>query len=207
MAKFTRLRKPRLHVIGIVRSLEIFQMARNAGRAAQVVVVVHVAVGTLPRRHSMRSSQREVHQRVIETRRLPGYRGVALLAGLGEVGRYVIGVGRSLKILQVTGDAGGAGQIVVVIDVTIRALPWRNGVRSRQREPDRGMVELRIEPVVETMALFTRKGKLAGGVIGIAGLLVVLRMTRVALGRQSLELTGGSTGMTRIAVKRSVGAQ
>ncbi len=53
---------------------------------------------------------------------------MALFAGLGEIRRHVIRVGRSLVISQVTADARGGSQVVVVVDMTIGALPWRHRV-------------------------------------------------------------------------------
>jgi hypothetical protein len=67
---------------------------------------------------------------VIERRRLPGRRVVAGIAGLRESCRNMVRIGGSLKILQMTGDARGRGQVVVVIDMAIRALPRRNGMRA-----------------------------------------------------------------------------
>ena len=73
--------------------------------------------------------------------RLPGNRGVALLTGLREASGNVIRTCRGLKILQVAGDAGGAGQTVVVVDVAIETDTRRIGVRIRQREANRVVVK------------------------------------------------------------------
>ena len=59
-----------------------------------------------------------------------GIGGVALIAGLREIGRDVIRVGRALEILQVAGDTRSATQRVIIVDVAIRALARRNGVES-----------------------------------------------------------------------------
>ena len=59
-------REVRGHVIGIRRSLIVLQMAGDASRAGEVVVVIGVAIGTLPRRHGMHARQREVCQIVVE---------------------------------------------------------------------------------------------------------------------------------------------
>ena len=54
MAGLAGLRESALHVVGIRRVLEIRQVARDAGRGREVVVVVDVAIGALPRRHGVR---------------------------------------------------------------------------------------------------------------------------------------------------------
>jgi len=54
---------------------------------------------------------------------------MTLLAGLGEVCRYVVGIARALVILQMAGDASAAGQVVIIVHVTIGALPRRDGVQ------------------------------------------------------------------------------
>ena len=58
----------------------------------------------------------------------------------------MIGIRRTLVILQVTGDAGRAVQVVVIVDVAIGALPRRHGVHSRQRERGQRMVKRRVRP-------------------------------------------------------------
>ena len=59
---------------------------------------------------------------------------MALIAALREVRRHVIGIRRALVILQVAGDASGAREVVIVVDVAIGALPRRNRVHAGQRE-------------------------------------------------------------------------
>jgi len=62
----------------------------------------------------------------------PRRRVVALLAGLREVRRHMVGIRRALIILQVARDTRRVGDVVIVVDVAIRALSWWNGVHSRQ---------------------------------------------------------------------------
>ena len=57
---------------GSVRIIEIVLVARNASRVGDVVVVIDMAIRALPRRHSVRSGERELGLRVIERSRLPG---------------------------------------------------------------------------------------------------------------------------------------
>ena len=128
-------------------------MAAHASRSSDVVVVIHVTVRTLSRGHRMRSGQREAGGAVVESCIQPTGSAVALLAGLREIRRHVIRVRRALEILQVTRHAGGAGQVVVVVDVAIRAEAWRHGVRAGQNESGGGVIEVAIGPGHRVVAL------------------------------------------------------
>jgi hypothetical protein len=72
-------------VIGVRCSLEILQVARHAGRAVQVVVVVDVTIGAGARWDGMQSGERKPGAVVVELRVHPVTGGMTLLAGLGEV--------------------------------------------------------------------------------------------------------------------------
>ena len=72
---------------------------------------------------------------MVEGRTQPAAGVVALLATLREIRRHVIRIRRTLEIFQVTRHAGGAGQVVIIVDVAVCTLPWRNRVRTRQRKP------------------------------------------------------------------------
>jgi len=65
----------------------------------------------------------------------------------------VIRICRGLKILQVAGDAGGAGQTVVVVDVAIETDTRRISVRIGQREAKARVIELSVRPSICTVAL------------------------------------------------------
>ena len=132
-------------------------MAGDAGRAVQVVVVTDVTVGAGARRHRMQSSEREPGAVVIERGIQPCAGGVALGAGLREVRRYVIGIGRSLEILQVAAHAGAAGQIVVVVDVAVRAGAWRHGVQAGQYKAGCGMIKFCVGPLHGIVALLASR--------------------------------------------------
>ena len=71
VARIASLREVRRDVIRVRSALEIGQMARDAGRAIQGIVVIHVAVCTLTRRHCMQTSQREPRAVVVEGRVQP----------------------------------------------------------------------------------------------------------------------------------------
>src|SRR5579863_1939878 len=113
-------------------ALIILQVASDARRAIQAVIVVDVAIGALPRGYGVRSAQREARVGVIEGRIRPVRRVVAGVAGLREVGGDVIRIRRALVVLQMASYAGSAIQSVVVVDVAIGALPRRHGVRTGQ---------------------------------------------------------------------------
>ena len=53
VAQVALLRESRGHVVRVGRSLEVLQMARNAGCAREVIVVAGVAIGAQPRRNRM----------------------------------------------------------------------------------------------------------------------------------------------------------
>ena len=71
MALIAGLGETRSDVIRIGRPLIVLQMATDAGRGAQVVIVVYVAISTLPRWNGVQAGQRETRTVVIEGRICP----------------------------------------------------------------------------------------------------------------------------------------
>ena len=163
-------------------------MARDTRRDRDVVVAVHVAVSALARRNCVQAGQGESGGIVVKRGIQPGSRVVALLAGLRKIGRDVVGIGRPLKILQMAGNARRAGQVVIVVDVTIGAQAGRNHVASGQRESGGGVVELCVEPTVGAVARLAGGGKLSGDVIGVGRALEFGRMAGIAIRGHGLEL-------------------
>jgi len=106
-------------------------VTRDAGGAGQVVVVVDVAIGALARWHCVRSGQDESGAVVVERGVQPGAGAMALVAGLREVAGHVVRIRCALIVLEVAGDAGRTGEVVVVIDVAVGASPRRHRVQSR----------------------------------------------------------------------------
>lgn len=119
------------------RVIVVVLVTTYAGCGGDVVVVVDVAIGTLPRRDRVGSGQRKSCAVVIEGGIQPRARVVALLAGLRKVRCDVIRIGRALEIGEVAGYARRAGDVVIAEFrvVTIRALPRGHGMQAGQREP------------------------------------------------------------------------
>ena len=92
---------------------------------------------------------------MIKSCRLPRGCVVAGLTGLREAARHMVRICGVLEIVQMTGYASRARQVVIVIDVAIAALARRNGMRSRERESRGAVVEGRIGPRARAMALGT----------------------------------------------------
>lgn len=147
VAQFALLRESSRYVSRIRGVLEIIQMARNASGAAQAVIVVDMAIRALPRRHGMSTSERKPGCGVIELGIGPQNRVVAGLAGgwksCGDVRHWS---NRIRIILLVARNARGVGQVVIVIDMAIGALPRRSRVRSRERKTGAVVIERGIEP-------------------------------------------------------------
>jgi len=78
------------------------------------------------------------------------------VAGLREIRRHVIGIGRALEILQVAGNTGRAIQTVVVVDVAIGAQPRWHHVQAGQIEARGRVVEGAIGPEVGVVAVLAR---------------------------------------------------
>ena len=133
------------------RIVEIILVARNAERAIQVVVIVHVAVRARPRRNRMGTRQRKTGLRVIELAIRPVDCVMAILASRREAGvrHWTF---RIVVVGLVATDAGGRQRDVVVVDVAVGARPRRHHMRARQREWGVVVIEGRIRPGRRVMA-------------------------------------------------------
>ena len=176
VARIAGLRESLRHVTGIRGALEIGKVARNAGIRSQIVVVVDMAIRTSARWHRVHAGQREVDGGVIESRRRPCCGGVTGIASRGEIRRHMAGICRSLEIFQVTAHAGRRVQSVIIVDVTIGALPRRYRVHAREREPGGAVVEGRVRPCRGVMALLAGLRKTRSDVVGIRCSLEVRQM-------------------------------
>ena len=151
-------------------------MATDARCNRDVVVVVDVAIGALARWHHMGAGEREARLGVIESCGLPSGGIVTRIAGLRESAGNVVGICGSLKILEVARNAGGRGQVVIVVDVAVSASPRRDGVRTREREVDGVVVEACRRPACSGVARFASLREPARNVVGVRGSLEILQV-------------------------------
>lgn len=63
------------------------------------------------------------------------------------------------------------------------------------------MIELGVEPGIESVTRLASRRELAGDVIWIGSLLVILGVARIALRRQTLKLARGRSRMAGIALE------
>ena len=116
----------------------------------------------------MRTGQNESGRGVIELSISPGHGIVTLLAG-GRESRMRHRRRRRVVVGLVATDTGGRGDVVIVVDVTIRAQAWRHGVRTRQNESGRRVIELAIGPghSVVTLLARSRNPECGTGVVAV----------------------------------------
>jgi len=199
-----------------LRALPGRQMATHAIGGIQGVVIVDVAgsAGCRGWRH-VRSGQSKARAAVIESRRIPADRGMAIgairrgkgrarsgmggIVGLlpgGEVAARVAAIRRrNLEIIVVTNVAGRAGQV---------------GVAVRKQESRGAVIKLRAQPTVEAVASLTiarGKGRTSTGMRRIGGLLPVLQVARITSRGQAIENTACCTLVALVAVNSRVRAE
>ena len=153
MADFAGRRESGRRVRRTVGTRVVLLVARVTQCAVQIVIVVHVAVGTSSRWHGVTSGEWEAGGAVIKRGIQPGASAVALVASLREIRADVVGISRSLVVLQVTRNAGVGGQIVIVVDVAIGASARRDCVQARQDKAGRGVIKLGVGPLHGIVAL------------------------------------------------------
>ena len=155
-------------VIGLV--------AGDASRAGQAVIVVDVAIGAQAWRNRVIPGEREPGAGMVECGIHPVRGVMAAVASLREIRTDVVGICRSLVVLQVATHARRGVQAVIVVDVAIGAGPRRHRVQPRERETGAGMVERGIHPVGGVMAGIARLREIRGDVVGIRCALEVFQV-------------------------------
>ena len=90
--------------------------------------------------------------------------------------------------------------------MAVDTLPGRHGVAAGQREPNRGVVELRVQPVVRQVARRTVGGEMRGDVVRIRAALEICGVTGIALRRHRLKLTLSRAFVAGVACDGRVGS-
>src|ERR1019366_2039073 len=146
-------REMRGGMVGVGRFVIVGRMARIAKGGSDVVVAIDVAIRALPRRNSVLASQRPSGLRVVEGSIHPVDGVMTGLAGRGKLCRDVIDRSfRVVVIVLVATHTTGIGDVVVVVDVAVGALPGRDGVLAGQSPSGRRVVEGAIHPVSRVVA-------------------------------------------------------
>ena len=130
----------------------------------------------------MRAGEREGGSVVIESRIRPCTRTVTLRASLWEVRTHVVRICGVLEVFEVARHTRDARQVVVVVDVAIRTCARGNGMRSRQGEIGKVMVEGGVQPIRCVVALRTIGWKVARNVVRVRGALKIFQVAAHAGG-------------------------
>lgn len=163
-------------VAGIGRVVVVGLVASDAGGGQGRVVVVHVAITALSRRHSVRSGERECRVVVVEGRVGPDGGVVAKFAGGRESSRAVRRIVGIRVILLMTGVAERAVQRIVIVDMAIGAKARRHRVRTGELESGCGVIERSIAPENRVVAGFACQREGGGNVIYRRDCVVVIRL-------------------------------
>ena len=201
VADFALLRESAGDVIRAGGSLIVLEMATHAGGVGEVVVAVGGGMTLAALHVDVRSGERPAGGGVIESSRGPVGGTVAHFALLREAAGDVIRVVGALIILEMATDAGGGGQVVIAVDVTLSAL--HAYVRPSQRECSLRVIEFGRLPGGRRMAHLALLWHAGRNVIRIRSALVVLQMAGHACGAGEIEI---SVGMALIALQLGVPA-
>ena len=183
--------KLRLRRVTGVRGVVVIRlMAPDARRRQRREVVVDVAIGTLPRRHRVRTGQGERRVVVVKRGIGPYGRVVTKFTGGRETSGRVGWIVRSGIIRLVARVTQSAIQRIVVVLVAITAQARRHRMRTGQGESSGGVVESSIRPGDGVVARGTGRWEAAVRHRTSRGLVVGL-MAAVTSGRQRREVVVG----------------
>ena len=104
----------------------------------------------------------------------------------------MLGICRSVVILHVAAAAGNAGQVVIPVDVTLRARQGR--MSARQRKSNRVVVKSCRGPTICGVAGLAGLRKVECDVVGVLSLLIVGQMAPYTIGWSPLELVANVAG-------------
>lgn len=166
----------RLHVIWIIRFVEIIQMASDTLRVVQLVISIHVTLRAL--QGGMRTSERETGAGMVERGSQPVHGRVAGVAGGRESGLHMIRICGSIEILHMAGGTCPAVQVVVPVHVALGA--WQGLVRSGQSKSRAVVIEGGIAPRGGVVALLASGGEFGLRMVGIGRAVVILHVAGVA---------------------------
>ena len=157
-------------LVSLVRLVLIGVLVTSEARENQIVLRIRVARVT-GRGPAVRL--REI--RMVEHRAQPARRAVAGLARGREARRSVIGICRAVVVSLVATDARRIRNVVVVIDVTLRA-GYRRSMETCQRPARRGVVELAVRPQNGVVAGLAGRRESDRNVINRCLCVVVIRL-------------------------------
>ena len=178
MAGLARQRKARLDVIRVRGLVVVLLMTGDATRLVELVIVIDVAIGASARWDGVRPGQRPSSLRMIELAVHPVDRVMTGFTGSGETGRDMVnGLLGVVVILLMAGDARSLGQVVIVVDMAIRAGAGRHGMAASQREFGFIVFKLSRLPGVGRMAYFASLGEAALYVVRVLAVLEILQVT------------------------------
>ena len=179
--------EPCRDVIRTVCSLIVRLMAAETISGQSGVVVVDVTFGTVE--IHMRPGQGERCVVVVERRRGPRRSVMADVALLGQVGGNVVRVVCTLKVFEVATDAGGAGQVVIVVGMALTAL--HIGMGAGERPSGSRVIEGCGSPIRSAVARLALLRETSGHVIGILSCLEFCQMaTHTSCGGQVVVAIG-----------------
>lgn len=203
MAHRALRRNSSCHVVRIGRLLVVREMARPAIRAGQVeipalVALIALQVGVSP-------GQWKSNRVVVERRRGPRARRMALLTGLGYAQRHVVRIACLLVIGEVAPDTGRRSSLVLPADMARRTVQRRVHAGQSESGP-REVIELGAQPSVHRVALLAldRESRRGCRVARSVGLLVRRLMARIAADIESFELAHRGALVTIRAVQPGV---
>jgi hypothetical protein len=185
------------NVVRIRRLLEIRLVALVAVCIRQLIVAAGVT--WLALRSNVRSGQRKLGCVMVERRRCPIRRWVALRAIMVEIAGNVIRVRRLLEISLMALVTVCIHQLIVATNVTWLAL--RGNVRSGQRKLGCVMVERRRCPIRRWVALRAIVVEITGNVIRVRRLLEIRLVALIAVRIRQLIV---AARVTRLALSRNM---